>query len=1238
MAKGIIQYSKDIVNDSFASTETTYSSVKIEQLLSTLSSDMYKVSDKLSMKTVGGVQTINQSDLPITPTTQLKLNQIVYDTNKILGIISAIDTVNLTVDVTTIHSNEGEGGCEIILGCFNTPPTATSAGDMYYNTTNGLLYTADASLTWDVGSLPVEKITYLNLDDHKIYAFTNNQFEIYGGSEVEISSKIDNALTEIASGPEKGLYVKDLEAKLNQISSIQRVNIGNAPEYMLIYTRAKGTPSSRAVSQGTYNVTSWHNDLETNMDSSRYDVTSANGYVILKKGITYELEFSTLSNSLGASYYIRNEAGQNIGNRGYMSANLGKWSDESIKGIYTPEKDEKITFEVTYQTQFFAADLGTTTLSTTGSYYMDCSHIFIRQINPYVVDPVEHVNIDKGIEDTPVGHIMSTAGETTPPHYLPCDGSIYNIADYPYLSEYFKTELGAYNCYGGDGITTFAVPNIKNIEKLGTTSIANNAWASSIYSSNYPAAKAFNGILDTNSNYWQTVASPTFPVEIGIDLESGYVIKKYVLHNYGWSAGAIDDRPTSWTFEGSINKADWDILDTQTNYIWTTGKEGFNIPNVRPYRYYRFIITATIGGQKSPILNQVELFVNTENPSHIKYEPTYFFNVEGDVTYEYGCETILGCFDTAPAITAINDMYYNTTDGRIYTSVDGVSWDTGTYPQKDILYVSIDDKKIYAYTNNQFEVYGGNTLISPKADNALEEIADGTNDGLYVKDLELELAKLNWAQKTVNEDLEYFSATGTENGISLPASPNYNFLPYLDTIKTNLDSSRYTTQYITLKAGKTYQLSFGTLKSTNNATGSSYHIVDSLGNQIGNRGYTGGGYGDSMVDVIYTPTSDIKINPMIVTNVTTSTSKYFPDCSFFMVKEVSRTITIDPVEYVDSTKGIEDTPVGSLVHLLKDTSIPKHYLACDGTVYNITDYPYLSEYIKTEFGSYNHFGGDGITTFAVPSLGIAAGETVYSYASTGNRNDEDTWNATADCTVTYTLATGLGYNAVLYVDGVQVDMSNPNVPNVSTSGTITLNKGQTLKVECGDAVTTIKATSLKTIADHWIKYEPTYYMELNQDAYINQYCDYYDTNERIVGKWTDGKPVYRKVVPVTLPSGTGGTSTAHGISNMDTLVNYSLTWYDTLDGAWYDRFRLWEGSYGIAMEMNINGTNINIISNKTNTINWTSRTSKAYSILEYTKTTDAPNSFDYGMIMDQFAQEALVDVAVTDAEVDKCFE
>lgn len=112
----------------------------------------------------------------------------------------------------------------------------------------------------------------------------------------------------------------------------------------------------------------------------------------------------------------------------------------------------------------------------------------------------------------------------------------------------------------------------------------------------------------------------------------------------------------------------------------------------------------------------------------------------------------------------------------------------------------------------------------------------------------------------------------------------------------------------------------------------------------------------------------------------------------------------------------------------------------------------------------------------------------------------------------------------------------------------------------------------------------------------------YSTDEKRIGTWVDGRPVYRKVVPVTLPSKEGNTSTPHGISNMDTLVNYSLTWYDILEDAWYDRFRLRESTYGVAMEMNINRTNILIITNKTNNIDWRSRTSKAYSILEYTKT------------------------------------
>jgi len=60
-------------------------------------------------------------------------------------------------------------------------------------------------------------------------------------------------------------------------------------------------------------------------------------------------------------------------------------------------------------------------------------------------------------------------------------------------------------------------------------------------------------------------------------------------------------------------------------------------------------------------------------------------------------------------------------------------------------------------------------------------------------------------------------------------------------------------------------------------------------------------------------------------------------------------------------------PAGTVISYMGN-NVPTGYLSCDGTVYNINDYPVLAEQIKTEFGSYNYFGGDGVTTFAVPDL------------------------------------------------------------------------------------------------------------------------------------------------------------------------------------------------------------------------------------------------------------------------------
>lgn len=62
----------------------------------------------------------------------------------------------------------------------------------------------------------------------------------------------------------------------------------------------------------------------------------------------------------------------------------------------------------------------------------------------------------------PIGKIISFMGTIAPSNYLVCDGTEYNIADYPKLAEHFITQFGLVNYFGGDGITTFAVPDLNN--------------------------------------------------------------------------------------------------------------------------------------------------------------------------------------------------------------------------------------------------------------------------------------------------------------------------------------------------------------------------------------------------------------------------------------------------------------------------------------------------------------------------------------------------------------------------------------------------------------------------------------------------------------------------------------------------------------------------------------------------------------------------------------------------------
>lgn len=68
----------------------------------------------------------------------------------------------------------------------------------------------------------------------------------------------------------------------------------------------------------------------------------------------------------------------------------------------------------------------------------------------------------------PVGCIIQMMGVSAPSGYLICNGATYNIAQYPRLANYFLLQFGVINKFGGDGTTTFAVPDLRGEFLRGT--------------------------------------------------------------------------------------------------------------------------------------------------------------------------------------------------------------------------------------------------------------------------------------------------------------------------------------------------------------------------------------------------------------------------------------------------------------------------------------------------------------------------------------------------------------------------------------------------------------------------------------------------------------------------------------------------------------------------------------------------------------------------------------------------
>lgn len=445
----------------------------------------------------------------------------------------------------------------------------------------------------------------------------------------------------------------------------------------------------------------------------------------------------------------------------------------------------------------------------------------------------------------------------------------------------------------------------------------------------------------------------------------------------------------------------------------------------------------------------------------------------------------------------------------------------------------------------------------------------------YISDeltpIESKVNNISIAQKTVNENLSYCISGITA---TLPLTPSVGaMIPFIPTINNGIVYDTNTKLY-TLKTGVSYSIK--SLVRLYSYSGYFYYTIYDYTNskELGLYGCMEGATGANQAlfptTCIVKPTTDIQIGVRIVQINASSVSGMMQNTSFLTIEQTGKSITIDPVEYVNTNSGIEDALVGHVMSFM-GTTAPSHYLACDGAIYNITTYPSLSQFIHDQFGSYNFFGGDGTTTFAVPDLrgeflrgtGAATRNTGTGTGVGVHQDATEHMRVGSDGTNNYSqIIAGTGYSSTTKED--------------SAMGTATkyFNNSPTVQ---GAVTGNLKHTSrpTNTAILYCIKFEPTYFMSIQG-----------------------------LIEETTLWEGNIGTNTATTVSNSITLSDSFMN-YDTI-GVCYDCIRTDGSSRPLYREIKPSQINALISSSNPNisiSFTWGFSTVIDYTDIQKTSTT-----------------------------------
>lgn len=95
-------------------------------------------------------------------------------------------------------------------------------------------------------------------------------------------------------------------------------------------------------------------------------------------------------------------------------------------------------------------------------------------------------------------------GGTAPNGYLSCDGSTYSITTYSDLANFIYNNFGSTNYFGGNGTTTFAVPDLRGefLRGTGTNGHANEGSGANVGVHQGATFVGHVYVADNGAMYW----------------------------------------------------------------------------------------------------------------------------------------------------------------------------------------------------------------------------------------------------------------------------------------------------------------------------------------------------------------------------------------------------------------------------------------------------------------------------------------------------------------------------------------------------------------------------------------------------------------------------------------------------------------------------------------------------------------------------------------------------------------